>query len=187
MDSLIVKIPESDSYDDAYTKVEHYLKALRIENRLILSKLVYMILDKTAAEHKNCPPEDIAALAMEDAQKLTARWTEKILGMPASEEIGIQLKGRIALLLSNAPTKWAKYFLSDENLPDDLIKTMKDAYITAGPEFQKARMTHRALNFNPAAGVIAETYKLANKNPVVKWIIYGAIIFIFILIFFFTR
>ncbi|HBM15556.1 MAG TPA: hypothetical protein DD381_04315 [Lentisphaeria bacterium] len=187
MDSLIIKIPETDTYDDAYTKVEHYLRALRIENRRILSKSVYVILEKAAAEHQNNPSSDIAALAMEETYKLTSRWCKNVLDLPPSNESEIPLKDKIAMLLSNVPTKWAKYFLSDDKLPEGLVKAMKKAYLTAGPEFQRARMTHRALDFNPAAGVLAETYKLANKNPIAKWLIYGAIIFIFALIFFLTR
>lgn len=188
MDTLIPKIPETESYDDAYTKVERYLISLRIENRRILSKLVYVILEKTAKDHQADPTQDITTLAMEETNRLTSEWCEKVLGIKDSpERIGIPIKGRVAMLLSNVPSKWAKYFLSDEELPKELVRAMREAYISAGPEFQKSRMTHRALVFNPASLILAETYRLANRNPLVKWGIYSTIIFIFILLFFFTR
>jgi len=187
MDTIIPKIPETDSYDDAYTKVEHYLRSLRIENRRILSKLVYTILEKTAAEQKNNPSLDITTLAMDETHNLTACWCAKVLGLKEIQGNGIPLRARVAMLLSNLPSKWVKYFLSDEQLPEELVKAMKEAYLTSGPEFQIARMTHRALDFNPAAGVLAETYKLANRSPIAKWVIYGVIILVFVLIFFLTR
>lgn len=188
MDTIISKIPETESYDDAYTKVERYLISLRIENRRILSKLVYVILEKTAKAHQSDPKQDITTLAMEETNRLTSVWCEKVLGIKNTHgRGGIPLEGRVAMLLSNVPSKWAKYFLSDEELPKELISAMREAYISAGPEFQKSRMTHRALVFNPASAILAETYKLANRSPLVKWIIYSAIIFIFILLFFCTR
>ncbi|MEI6054658.1 MAG: hypothetical protein WCR55_01255 [Lentisphaerota bacterium] len=187
MDTIIPKIPETESYDDAYTKVERYLISLRIENRRILSKLVYVILEKTAQIHHLDLKHDITTLAMDETNRLTSEWCEKVLGIKGTPEKGIPLKGRVAMLLANVPSKWAKYFLSDGELPNELVSAMREAYISAGPEFQKSRMTHRALVFNPATSILAEAYRLANRRPFVKWAIYSAIIFIFILLFFFTR
>lgn len=187
MDALIHKIPETESYDDAYTKVERYLISLRIENRRILSKLVYEILEKTSKIHQADSTKDITTLAMEETHRLTSEWCEKVLGLKSNPGRGIPLKGRVAMLLSNMPSKWAKYFLSDEELPKELVSAMKETYLSAGPEFQQARMTHRALDFNPAASIIAETYKLANRSPFFKWAIYIAILAVFILLFFATR
>ncbi len=187
MDALIPQIPETESYDDAYTKVERYLISLRIENRRVLSKLVYVILEKTAKHHKIDPTQDITTLAMQETFRMTSEWCEKVLGLEAHPGRGISLRGRLAMLISNMPLKWAKYFLSDEKLPKELINAMKETYLSAGPEFQKERMTHRALDFNPAASILAGTYKLANRNPYIRWIIYSAIILIFVLLFFLTR
>ena len=187
MDAIIPKIPETESYDDAYTKVERYLISLRIENRRILSKLVYVILETTAKTHQVNPAKDITTLAMEETHRLTSEWCARVLDLKANKNAGIPLQGRVAMLLSNMPSKWAKYFLSDEELPKELISAMKETYLSAGPEFQKSRMTHRALDFNPAASILAGTYKLANRSPFVKWIIYSTILLIFVLLFFLTR
>lgn len=187
MDAIISKVPETESYDDAYTKVERYLVSLRIENRRILSKLVYVILEKTAKKHQLEPGKEITTLAMEEANRLTSEWCEKVLGVKVDPGRGIPLKGRVAMLLSNMPSKWARYFLSDEELPKELISAMKETYLSAGPEFQMARMTHRALDFNPAASILAGTYKLANRSAFVRWVIYSVIVLIFVLLFFLTR
>lgn len=187
MDTIGAVIPETESFDDAYTKVERYLISLQIKNRRILSKLVFLILENTAKKHALNPEENITTLAMSEAYRLTSEWCEKILGTKFIHSFGISIKGRLAMQLSDMPNKWAKYFLSEGELPQELISSMRKAYLSSGPDFQKKRMTQRALELNPAGSILAETFKLVNKIPYGTFIVYAAIIVIFMLLFYFTR
>lgn len=187
MDATKVTIPETESFDDAYTKVEHYLIALQIKNRRILSKLVYLILENTAKKHALHPEENITTLAMQEAHRLTSEWCEKILGIKFVHNTGIPARGRLAMLLSDMPNKWVKHFLSEGPLPQELVNSMRKAYLSSGPDFQIKRMTHRALELNPAGSILAETFKLVNKIPYGKLVIYLIIIALFICLFYLTR
>ena len=187
MDTVKITIPETEYFDDAYTKVEHYLIALQIKNRRILSKLVYLILENTAKKHSLTPEENITTLAMREAHRLTSEWCENILGMKFTYSLGIPARGRLAMLLSNMPDKWAKYFLSEGPIPQELIDSMRKTYLSSGPDFQIKSMTHRALELNPAGSILAETFKLVTKIPYGKLVIYFLILILFLVLFYLTR
>ncbi len=187
MDTVKVTIPETESFDDAYTKVEHYLVALQIKNRRVLSKLVYLILENTAKKHSLNPEKNITTLAMQEAHRLTSEWCEKILGVKFTHNVGIPAQGKLAMLLSDIPNKWVKYFLSEGAIPQDLVDSMRKTYLSSGPDFQIKRMTHRALELNPAGSILAETFKFVNKIPYGKLVIYLIIIALFIFLFYLTR
>ncbi len=187
MDTVKVTIPETESFDDAYTKVEHYLVALQIKNRRVLSKLVYLILENTAKKHSLNPEKNITTLAMQEAHRLTSEWCEKILGVKFTHNVGIPAQGKLAMLLSDIPNKWVKYFLSEGTVPQDLVDSMRKTYLSSGPDFQIKRMTHRALELNPAGSILAETFKFVNKIPYGKLVIYLIIIALFIFLFYLTR
>jgi len=187
MDTGKVTIPETESFDDAYTKVEHYLIALQIKNRRVLSKLVYLILENTAKKHLLNPEVNITTLAMQEAHRLTSEWCERILGMKFTHNAGIPMRGRLAMLLSDMPNKWVKQFLSEGQVPQELVDSMRKAYLSSGPDFQIKRMPHRALELNPAGSILAETFKLVNKIPYGALLVYLIIIALFLLLFFATR
>lgn len=187
MDTIKAAIPETESFDDAYTKVEHYLIALQIKNRRILSKLVYLILENTAKKHSLNPESNITTLAMQEAHRLTSEWCEKILGMKFTHSVGIPARGKLAMLLSDIPNKWVKQFLSEGPVPQELVDSMRKAYLSSGPDFQLKRMPHRALELNSAGSILAETFKFVNKIPYGKLIIYLIIIALFLLLFYLTR
>ncbi len=65
---------------------------------------------------------------------------------------------------------------------------MKDAFVSAGPDFKKSTMHHRALELTQSGLVVAETFKLAGKKPFVKYILYWLIIIVLsVLVFYITR
>ncbi len=174
-------------WDDAYNKVDQYLLALRIKNRRVSSRLVYIILDRAANKLKNNPDKNPTTLAIEEAQRITTDWYDKVLGKD-TESKRIPVQGRVAMLLADVPNKWLRYFLEDGPWPEDFIKIMRESYVTAGPDFQKSRMLPRALKFTSAGSVIAGTVRFLGKRPYMKWLIYwGLIAALFVSLFYYTR
>lgn len=178
---------DTEIWDDAYNKVEHYLLALQIKNRRILSKLVYLILEKAAARLEQSPESNPTILAMEETRKITTHWLASVLVEKFDEHAGIPTRGRLAMLLADVPNKWVRSFLADPPWPEEFISSMKKAYKMAGPDFQHSNMKHRALEFNPAGSILAETFRLVGRYPYFKWLIYIIVALVFICIFLFTR
>ena len=76
MDPIKIVAPRSERFIDwseAYDRVEAYLCALRIQNRLLLSQLVAHILGR-AAKRKKESKLSPSVLAMEEANKLVENW-----------------------------------------------------------------------------------------------------------------
>ncbi len=182
----VKNFPNSEEWDMAYHKVELYLTSLKIKNRRVVSKLSYMILDKAILKSKIDKTSSPTELAMREAFSMASQWCGKILGIDFGD-YGIPVRARLAMLFSELPEKWCIYFLSDEELPPELIKRMRDTYIISGPDFQSSKMIHRALKLNPAGSVLAETFRLAGRRPFFKRLVFILIAIAFVLIFYFTR
>ncbi len=178
---------DSSFWDEAYAKVENYFDALRIRNKRVLTKLVYQILDRANKRLEKFPDGDPTIFAMEEAHHITSEWYRKVLGIGIEEEV-IPGRARLAVLLADVPNKWLDYFLVDGPWPDEFVKALKDAFVSAGPDFEKSTMHHRALELTQPGRVIAETFKLAVKRRLVKYIIYWVVIvLLLVLVFYITR
>ncbi|HJO95266.1 MAG TPA: hypothetical protein QF753_17850 [Victivallales bacterium] len=186
MDTLKI-LPNSEEWDEAYEKVERYLISLQIQNRRVISNLVYLILEKASHKVKDSPSLNPTTIAMQVAHKLTSEWCGKVLDTKFTSDYGIPVRGRLAMLLADLPNKWLKYFLNDDPLPKELRDSMKNIYLSAGPEFQKSRMKHRALELTPAGSILAETFKFVNKRPYLFWLLIIIITALLISLFYFTR
>jgi hypothetical protein len=188
METIKKKPFGSSSWDNAYDKVENYLTALRIKNKRVLSKLVYQILERANTRLEQTPDGDPAIFAMQEAHKVTSEWYKKVLGIDKNKVVAPPGRAHLAVLLADVPNKWLDYFLVDGPWPDEFVKAMKDSFVAAGPDFKKSTMHHRALELNQPGRMMAETFKLAGRLPLIKFIIYWVvIILLLVLIFYITR
>jgi hypothetical protein len=186
MDTLST-LPNSKEWDEAYARVERYLISLQIQNRRVISNLVYLILEEASKKIKDTPSLNPTTIAMQEAHNLTSEWCGRVLDTKFTSGYGIPVRGRLAMLLADLPNKWLKYFLNDDPFPDEFRDSMKNTYLTAGPEFQKSRMKHRALELTPAGSILAETFKFVNKRPYLFWLLTIIIAALLVSLFYFTR
>jgi len=185
MESINDKSPSY--WDEAYEKVESYLHSLRIKNKRLLSRLVYLILEKAAKREKETPGVNPTVLAMEEAQKITSDWYKKVLNLKSNES-DIPVRGRLAMLLADVPNKSLDCFLGDGPWSEEFVKTMQDSYISAGPDFQNSPLHHRALKLTQTGNVMAGTFNLVTKRPFFKFLAYWVVItLVFVFIFYITR
>jgi hypothetical protein len=187
MDTINNNLLNTVEWDNAYAKVERYLISLQIQNKRIISKLVYLILEEASKKVKESPSLNPTTIAMQEAQNLTSRWCEKVLETKFTHGNGIPVSGRVAMLLADLPNKWLKYFLNDGPWPKDFTDSMKSSYLSAGPGFQKSKMKHRALELTPAGSILAETFKFVNKRPHLFGILIIIIAALLVSLFYFTR
>jgi hypothetical protein len=181
--------PESDTaWDEAFLRVESYLRAHQIESRLLLNRLVVEIINAARAtavqaggETTAAAKADPVALAMREAERRTNAWFTRVLGDavdPDDERLGT--RGRIALVLADVPARWPQHFLAATPPPPDLVEAMRAAYIEAGPEMEFTRMIPRPLDFGPIANVADEAWQTFRRWPVLRalvaWILFIALL-----------
>src|SRR5882724_4077726 len=69
-----------DAWNAAYVRVEDYLRAHRIHNRLHQSRLIQEILERAARRHAQRPALDPTTLAAEETEAMMDAWFSKVLG-----------------------------------------------------------------------------------------------------------
>ncbi len=143
-----------EEWNAAYAKVELYLCALRLRNKVVLAQVALGVLRRAM---QRAPYESSSAteLAVEEMDHLITDWFAEILGESATgADQMLSTRGRLALLLADMPGQWQDQFLSPAPWPPEFVAAMREAYFRAGPDFQLARMTPRPLDLGPVATLV---------------------------------
>lgn len=172
--------PSGPAWDEAFLRVESYLRAHQIESRLVLNRLAIEIVRaaKSAAEARPAETPDPVSLAMREAERRTTEWFARVLGDaadPDDERLGT--RGRIALVMADVPARWPQHFLAATPPPAELVESMRAAYLEAGPELELTRMVPRPLDFGPIANVADEAWKTFTRWPILRAVL-GWLMFI---------
>src|SRR5688572_7220183 len=114
-----------DEWNAAYVRVEDYLRAHRIHNRLHQSRLILQILEKAAQRHEASPGLSPTQLAGEETEALMDHWFANMLDQRGQPHERIAIDGRLALLLCDGPQKWPYAFLDAQDAPDDFEQAMR--------------------------------------------------------------
>lgn len=166
--------PLDDAWEEAYAMVEGYYSALRIRNRLLLSRIIALILRRAARRLPNEPTQRPAELAMQEALTVVADWFQRVLAMELPDQ-RLAARGRLALLIADMPGRWQRWFLRDSDWPDEFVAKMRSSYLAAGPAFQQRTMTPQALDLPAVVTAANEGWEALGQLPWMRRIIALAI------------
>jgi hypothetical protein len=172
------------AWNDAYIRVEDYLRAHRIHNRLHSSRLILRILERAARRHAENPGLDPTALAAEEAETMMDHWFADVLNERDQPHERIAVDGRVALLLSDGPHKWPYAFLDERHIPEEFKTAMQSSALTAGPDMAVSSMVPRPIDLGPIPQVAGETLERFEQLPLLRtlflWLVFaGALAAIF--------
>lgn len=157
-----------EGWNAAYVRVEDYLRAHRIHNRLHQSRLIQTILERAARRHAANPALDPTTLAAEEAEALMTAWFAEILGLEDQGHDRIAVAGRVALLLSDGAEKWPYAFLNTENAPADFKTAMQASSIVAGPDMAVSSMVPRPIDLGAISEAAGETLERFSQWPILR-------------------
>jgi len=157
-----------DQWNAAYVRVEDYLRAHRIHNRLHQSRLIQQILERAARRHVADPSQHPTALAAEEVETQMGRWFAEVLEEPGQPHERIAVDGRVALLLCDGPQKWPYAFLDEHQIPGDFVQAMRAGVIQAGPDMAVSSMVPRPIDLGPIPEAAGETIE--------RWPILGTLL-----------
>lgn len=160
-----------EAWNAAYVRVEDYLRAHRIHNRLHQSRLIQTILERAARRHEVRPALDPTTLAAEEAEALMDTWFEEILGDKGQQHDRIAIGGRVALLLSDGPQKWPYAFLDTENVPEDFKRSMQQSSMEAGPDMAVSSMVPRPIDLGAISEAAGETLETFERWPILRTVL----------------
>jgi hypothetical protein len=167
-----------EAWNSAYVRVEDYLRAHRIHNRLHQSRLIQLILERAARRHEANPALDPTTLAAEEAEALMDQWFSEVLGLRDEPHDRIAIGGRVALLISDGAQKWPYAFLDTEHMPADFRHAMQTSSMEAGPDMSVSSMVPRPIDLGTISEVAGETLERMEKWPVLRtlllWLVFIA-------------
>lgn len=166
-----------DDWNAAYVRVEDYLRAHRIHNRLHQSRLIEQILARAARRHEENPGLDPTRLAAEETEALMDAWFGQVLGKADLPHERIAAEARLALLLSDGPRKWPYAFLDFRQVPADFTEAMRASSVRAGPDLAVSSMVPRPIDLGAISEAAGETMERIEKWPILRtlllWLVFG--------------
>jgi hypothetical protein len=177
--SLPIHGPEAE-WNAAYIRLEDYLRALKIVNKIQQSQIILQWLQAAATRHIEEPGKSPTALALEEAHSAQEKWFERIY--PRSERILVL--GHVALYITDAMEKWPIAFLADE-IPPDFKHEMLESEVRAGPDLQVSSMVPRPIDISPIVeGIFREDVEKIEKGAVLAALLAVTTVSAAILLFF---
>lgn len=166
-----------DAWNAAYVRVEDYLRAHRIHNRLHQSRLILKILERAARRHEAHPALDPTTLAAEETEALMDLWFAEVLQARGNSRERMAVDGRVALLLCDGPEKWPYAFLDEQQIPNDFAKAMRAGAIEAGPDMAVSSMVPRPIDLGLITEAAGETLEQIERWPIVRtlllWLVFA--------------
>ena len=164
-----------DQWNAAYVRVEDYLRAHRIHNRLHQSRLIQHILAKAEERHLAHPEIEPTRLAAEETERIMDVWFAEILGERGRPHERIATDGRVAMLLCDGPQRWPYAFLDEHGVPEDFRKAMKESSIKAGPDMAISNMVPRPIDLGLITEAAGETMEQFERYPLLRTLLLWAV------------
>ena len=191
LDSLSTFRPRTgtpEQWNAAYIRVEDYLRAHRVHNRIHQSRLLHQVLVRAALRHEQNPQLDPTTIAAEEIDSLMDQWFGELLNHKNLPHERITIEGRIALLLSDGVDRWPFAFLDPDHIPAEFAEEMQRRSIQAGPDLAVTSMVPREIELGAITEVAGQTFEHMEKWPVLRVTILWAIFLAALtLVFYVTR
>ncbi len=173
-----------DEWNAAYVRVEDYLRAHRIHNRLHQSRLIQQVLARAAARHEAEPARSPTVLAAEETEAMMDQWFAEVLEVRGQPHERIAVDGRLGLLLSDGPQRWPYAFLDHREVPPEFGAALRAGVIQGGPDMAVSSMVPRPIDLGPIPEVAGETFERIERWPLLRaavlWLVFaGALAGIF--------
>ena len=167
-----------DLWNAAYVRVEDYLRAHRIHNRLHQSRLIQKILERAAREHEAHPALDPTTIAATETEKLMDAWFAEVLDEKGQPHDRLATDGRVALLLCDGPERWPYAFLDEQNVPAEFTTAMRTSHLQAGPDLAVSSFVPRPIDLGRITEAAGETFERFERWPALRalslWLVFAA-------------
>ncbi len=168
-----------DQWNAAYVRVEDYLRAHRIHNRLHQSRVIERVLECAAHRHEANPALDPVTLAAEETDRIMQAWFNSQLGEGGLSQDRLAAQARVAMLLNDLPTRWPYAFLDPENTPGEARVAMEKSALQAGPDMAVSNMVPRDIDLGVLPEAAGDTLETLERWPIIRllllWAVFAAV------------
>lgn len=143
-DAVLKPAAVESAWDEAFLRVESYLRAHHLESRMLLNEVVTDIIREARATGSG---EEPVVVAMRITHKRIGEWLTRA-GDPGDwSDVRARQRGRLSLVLGDLPGKWPGCFLSKEPVPAELSSALASGVLKPGPELHLSAMPPAPLAF----------------------------------------
>lgn len=186
MDILLgsLNLPKPDpgevaELDEAYGKVENYLRACRVSSRLHRARITAMIVNRVVERRSSAAAgRPLSTLAIEEARRLITAWLSGLLPPRPDDQPYTPAEGFVALYLCDGPMRWPNAFLASGEEPPGFLDTLRARLVNAGPDLEVSSMVPRPLDrgiLPELAGSARDTF---DRFPILRtllfWLLFTA-------------
>ncbi len=168
-----------DQWNAAYVRVEDYLRAHRIHNRLHQSRVIERVLECAAHRHEADPALDPVTLAAEETDRIMQAWFASQLGEGGLPHERLAAQARVAMLLADLPTRWPYAFLDPESTPGEARVAMEKSALQAGPDMAVSNMVPRDIDLGVLPEAAGDTLETLERWPLIRllllWAVFAAV------------
>ena len=144
-----------EEWNAAYYRLEDYLRAHRVTNKLHQSQIILRLLQRAAAQHLQDPSQTPTQLALEEAYRVIDDWFRQLLPDAPAQRTAII--GRVSMYLIDATERWPNLFLAgDEDIPAEFRAALREITVQSGPDLTVSSMVPRPLDAPPEDELVPE-------------------------------
>ena len=176
-DAFRPKTGSLEAWNAAYVRVEDYLRAHRLHNRLHQSRLIQRILERAARRHEQHPAVDPTTLAAQETEAMMDDWFADVLDEKDQPHDRLAVDGRVSLMLCDGPERWPYAFMNEGRVPEDFLKAMRSSNLEAGPDLAVSSMVPRPIDLGLITGAAGETLERFERWPALRtlllWVVFA--------------
>ncbi len=158
-------------WNDAYEKVENYLRACRVSSHLQRARLTALILqrvyDRTQSD-TSVADRPLPELAVVEVRERITEWIGHLLPPRADGRPPKLGEGMLAIYLCDGPTRWPYAFLDSCRMPSEYAEALSARVVRAGPDLAVSSMVPRDMDLGLMPGLVGNAMETFESLPILK-------------------
>jgi len=161
----------AEEWNDAYEKVENYLRACRVGSHLQRARLTALVLQRVY-ERKQADPAaagtSLPELAIVEVRERIAEWLSHYLP-PRADGRALNLgDGMLAIYLCDGPTRWPYAFLDSFGMPKEYAGLLGSRVVRPGPDLAVSSMVPREMDLGLMPELVGSAMETFEALPLLK-------------------
>lgn len=133
----------TDEWNVAHYRLDDYLRAHGIRDRIWQSRLLLKILDEAMVRHRQDPSQSPITHTHHAAEEFIEKWLRSARDFGALPAERVVSTGKLYLYLMDAMDRWPDAFLSEGTPPADLRGELTAISFVPNPVLEVSRMVPR--------------------------------------------
>jgi hypothetical protein len=161
----------ADEWNEAYEKVENYLRACRVSSHLQRARLTALILQRVYDRSQSeglAEGHTLPDLAISEVRDRVTEWIGHYLPTrEAGKPVNLG-EGMLAIYLGDGPLRWPYAFLDSSRMPAEFAESIRARVVRAGPDLAISSMVPRDMDLGLMPELVGSAMETFEALPILK-------------------